>query len=118
MCAHLFVFGYTFDLWGKGNGSIITLSVCILASSCYSLALASVPKGSLALKILYDMRFYWLGFMLIIIGILGLIFFFALVAFQISDHIAIYSISSNVNLFCFVTLFPMIGIAILSLITW
>ena len=81
MASHLFVFGYTFEWWGRGNAAYITLSVCIIASSCYSLALAAVPKSSTALQILYDMRYYWLGFMLIIVGILGVIFVFALIAF-------------------------------------
>ena len=88
MCAHIFVFGYTFNWWGQGNLAYIALSISMLACIGYSLALAFAENE--ALVVVYNMRYYWLGFMLIIIAILTFISFFAIVAFQISDHIAIY----------------------------
>ena len=116
--AHMFVFWYTFDWWGQGNPAYITLSVCFVLCACYSFALAAVPEGSNALRILYQMRYYWLGFMLVMVLCLSGVFSFGLIAFQVSDQIAIYTISGNVNLFCFVTLFPMIAVTIFSFTTW
>ena len=83
--AHLFVFMYTFDFWGEGNYAYITYSVCFICCAIYSFLLAAVPENSASLRVLYQMRYYWLGFMLTMTLFLTGVFAFGLVAYQISD---------------------------------
>ena len=59
-----------------------------------------------------------MAFMLTIDVILSCVGVFGFMEFQISDQIAIYQVSYNINLFTACTLCPMLGITLFSYCTW
>ena len=110
---HLFTNGSVYSLWGNGSWYMIAISALQLICTLYSYLLSSTQDMD-RLRQLLDLRSYYMAIVGIVSFPVGLVTFIAIYAFQESDQIASYTVSSNMLQYSFATLFPFLCLVIFT----
>ena len=111
---HTFVNYDTFSYWGEGNAVMISVSAVELGCAAYTYAMAHTTDISF-LSTLYNLKGLYLALVGLVMLPVGVTTIMTLYAYQQSDQLASFTISSNVLKYCLFTIFPFLSLVVLTI---
>lgn len=117
ICLNIFVNGFVYSWWGQGNGLIITVSILQLLSASFTLLLA-LTRNLKTLRVLYDIRFVFIGVASLSQLPILLVTVLSFVAYSESDQLAMLVLNSNILSFSSFTAVPFTILCIITVFLW